>query len=141
MEKQKFYDEVIAEIKDQIPESFKEHVLIDVREINKTNDEKKMAVSIRLSPTGVAPMLYLDEFYEEYSKTCELDRSVFSIYSDAVKAFKLELENEDSSLKNRIKNKEIELSNIIIDINKEVLMKNIAFFVPNYCKHKTESEN
>ncbi len=66
MEKQKFYDEVIAEIKDQIPEPFKEHVLIDVREINKTNDEKKMAVSIRLSPTGVAPMLYLDEFYEEY---------------------------------------------------------------------------
>ena len=66
MEKQKFYDAVIEEIKDQIPEPFKKHVEIDVREINKTNDEKKMSVSIRLSPSGIAPMLYLDEFYEEY---------------------------------------------------------------------------
>ena len=66
MNKQEFYDEVIKEMKEQIPEPFKEHVEIDVREINKTNDDKKMSVSIRLSPSGIAPMLYLDDFYEEY---------------------------------------------------------------------------
>ena len=66
MEKQKFYDEVVAEMEAMIPEPFKEHVEIDVREVNKTNDDKKMAISVRLSPTGASPVLYLDEFYDMY---------------------------------------------------------------------------
>ena len=57
MEKQKFYDEVIAEIKDQIPEPFKEHVLIDVREINKTNDEKKIK-TVNMLPALLVPVVY-----------------------------------------------------------------------------------
>jgi len=66
MEKQEFYDAVIEEIKDQIPESLKEYIEIEVQEVNKTNDDKQMAVAIRLSPTGAAPVLYLNEFYEAY---------------------------------------------------------------------------
>lgn len=66
MDKEKFYEAVIEAMKNEIPEAFKQQVIIDVREINKTNDDKKMAVSVRLSPTGIAPMLYLDDFYEAY---------------------------------------------------------------------------
>lgn len=75
----------------------------------------------------------LEEYYEEYGKTCDSNKSVFSIYYEAEKVFKQELKDENSELSIRVAKKEKELENVIIDIDKETLVKDIAFFIPNYC--------
>lgn len=77
----------------------------------------------------------LDEYYAEYKKNSNSEKSDYGVFLDAERAFREELKNESSEANLRIKNKEEELKNVIIDIDKEVICNNISTLIPNYIEH------
>lgn len=80
----------------------------------------------------------LDEYYEEYKNKSNSEESAYRIFLNAERAFKEECKKEDSKVNLRIKEKEKELENIIIDIDKKIIGGNIRSLIPNYTSEYDE---
>ncbi len=67
-----FKQYVVENIKDFLPESF-ENFKVSVHEVIKNNDTKLSGLTIRPEETGIAPTLYLEDFFKEYESGKSLD--------------------------------------------------------------------
>ena len=66
MNREDFYNEIIEAVREEVPDMLKEFVSVERIERMKVNDEKLIGICVRISETGVAPTIYLDDFYEAY---------------------------------------------------------------------------
>lgn len=86
----------------------------------------------------MAKQKVLDEYYIEYKNKSNSEESAYRIFLNAERAFREELKNENSEVNLRIKEKEKELENIIIDIDKKIIGNNIRSLIPNYTSEYDE---
>lgn len=68
MERENYYNEILEAVREEIPDILKDVVSVERFERMKTNDKKLTAICVRISETGVAPTIYLDDFFEAYQE-------------------------------------------------------------------------
>ena len=83
----------------------------------------------------IAKYKALDEYYIEYKNKSNSEKSDYGVFLDAERAFREELKDENSETSFKIKEKEKELENVIIDIDKKVISNGIKTLIPNYIEY------
>ena len=78
MREQDFYENVRESVARCLPEQFKGAEVTLTRQI-KNNDTEKMGLTIRRPEEIICPVIYLEEFYQEYTKGVSMDAVVGKI--------------------------------------------------------------
>ena len=97
MSKKEFYKAVEEQIREYLPEEFKDAV-IEINEVPKNNDIYLHGLSIRNGDNAAVPNLYLEGYYEELAKGESLESLLKTIsmdYSAACQAKRPQVENMD----------------------------------------------
>lgn len=68
---EEFKNEVVARIKEFLPESFAD-AEVSLKEVKKNNDLKLTGLVIVSSETNICPTIYLESFYEEYETGADM---------------------------------------------------------------------
>ncbi len=76
----KFTKEVADGIRDYLPEEFI-GAKVDIRTVEKNNNRKYAALTVRHADRNIAPVVYLDPYYERY----EVDKDMGMVLSDIAK--------------------------------------------------------
>lgn len=88
MNKTEFFNEIMAEVMNQLPEAERDGLELELHEVVKMNDQVLHGLSIIKDKDAPAPTMYLDEAYEAFQSGVELE----SIAGDIAEAY---LNNRD----------------------------------------------
>ena len=66
MDKERIFEEIIEAVKNEIPQTLREHITVETREVIKTNDEKLHGINLRIPGYDAVPTIYLEDFLKDY---------------------------------------------------------------------------
>ena len=120
------YEQFIEDIKEGIEEIVKDRLsdgVVVIRNVTKNNNVSMEAVSIIRKDEKATPTIYLKEYYQQYKKgktTETICREIFEIYLEGIKNFKQNINVQNLSDFEKIKDK-IYYKLINYDMNKKLL--------------------
>ena len=73
MDKERIFEEIIEAVKNEIPQTLRDHITVETREVIKTNDEKLHGINLRIPGYDAVPTIYLEDFLKDYEKRSLLE--------------------------------------------------------------------
>ena len=66
MDKERIFEEIIEAVKNEIPQTLRDHITVEMREVIKTNDERLHGINLRIPGYDAVPTIYLEDFLKDY---------------------------------------------------------------------------